>query len=193
MEQIQAGFGLWICDTRKAWDLGKPYYAPEEFAWALGYAFELSDKYVWIYHQRIQPWGLDHPSQVKFPAAYWEAIRRVATPYRTFGPDYRHRRPPPSPALHPEPASQGTLVCHWPLRDSLENRIAGTAIQPPPAHTFSEEGRPNGFQISRRFHNLSIRTADLPGGLGRNATPNASSRNCPGRPEAAGRSGPLGD
>lgn len=68
-KRMRVGFGLWIdYDWRnKGWDPQTPdknYFKPDELREALRQALEVSDRYVWLYSERVNWWtgaGLSEP------------------------------------------------------------------------------------------------------------------------------------
>ncbi|MAE63627.1 MAG: hypothetical protein CMJ18_05095 [Phycisphaeraceae bacterium] len=163
LDRIRCGFGIWICDVKGVWDPDAPYYTPQDLERTVRHAFDLSDRYVWIYHERIQPWGLDHPSQVRFPDAYFRALERAAAPWR--GPARHYRRERPQAAAPEDPSDSPALVAHWPLLDSPQSAVPGVAALTPRRATFD-----SGFLMERWIDDLAVSLADLPGGLDRDAT-----------------------
>ena len=175
MEKIQAGFGIWICDSLGVWDPANPFYTPQELENTLKHAFDLTDKYVWIYHERIQPWAIDHPSQIKFSDAYWQVIQRAVAPYQSPGPSYQRSRPDPVPSSDAQ-SSDAKLAGHWPLIDSLKNRISGNASFQSTQAKFesADDDWPRGFQVYRWPNNLTMSTENLPANLNKDCTISAS-------------------
>jgi hypothetical protein len=59
--RLTVGFGLWLDSggTEYGWDPNKPnknFFSPEEFQKSLERALKTTDKYVWIYSQKINWW-----------------------------------------------------------------------------------------------------------------------------------------
>jgi len=72
---VKAGFGLWLDydSGSRRWHtnyLSKNYFTPEEFKNSLISAQTISDKYVWIYSERLN-WWTDN----NLPKAYIDAVR----------------------------------------------------------------------------------------------------------------------
>ena len=72
---VKAGFGLWLDydSGKQGWytdNLSKNYFTPIEFKNALISAQRISDKYVWIYSERLN-WWTDN----NLPKAYIDAVR----------------------------------------------------------------------------------------------------------------------
>jgi hypothetical protein len=71
--RYRASFGLWL-DHRSIWDktdLSKNYFAPDEFESSLRYALKYTDRYVWIYSQKVNWWD------GQIPQPYIEAIHKA--------------------------------------------------------------------------------------------------------------------
>jgi hypothetical protein len=74
---VEAGFGLWLDydSGNKGWhtdDLSKNYFTPKDFKNALISAQKISDKYVWIYSQKLNWW-----TGSNLPKDYIDALREA--------------------------------------------------------------------------------------------------------------------
>ena len=170
LDNILVGFGIWICDNKELWDLGNPYYTPEELEKSLQYAFELTDHYVWLYHEQITPWALN--GSQKFPDDYWESLVKATRPYGASVVDYSNRQKPNTEAS--ESHNDAKLVGHWPLSQSIKNTIEGGGVLL--ADRIGDFERIDGqSQDLLDFDNkwpfgLSIPRDELPSSLGDEAT-----------------------
>lgn len=81
--RVQMGFGVWLDmgQSRYGWherDFERNYFMPDEFAYTLAAALSVTDRYVWVYSERLRWWP---PTRV--PHAYVRAVRRAKTgPFR---------------------------------------------------------------------------------------------------------------
>ena len=71
-------FGIWIdwnsgSYTWRTDDTSQNWFAPAEFSDAVRHALDLSDKYVWIYSERLNWWTREH-----LPADYVKALKAAA-------------------------------------------------------------------------------------------------------------------
>ncbi len=74
---VRAGFGIWMdCRWRQVgWnldDFSKNHFTPDEFQYAVRFALEHSDEYVWIYTEQPRWW-----TNERLPEAYVAALRRA--------------------------------------------------------------------------------------------------------------------
>jgi hypothetical protein len=78
---VSAAFGVWM-DSRwpaLGWhtdDLQRNYFTPEEFAYSVSSALQVSDKYVWVYSEQPRWW-----TQQDVPAEYRAALRLARHAY----------------------------------------------------------------------------------------------------------------
>ena len=121
-KQLRTSFGIWTDDAKGQWDPSRPYYSAQQLEATLRDAFEFSDRYVWLYQERIHPW-----KEPKFPEGYWAAMREVMKPYAN-APPTRPLASRPKSAPDAQAVNAGTkadLVAYWPLSESLDNKVAG--------------------------------------------------------------------
>ncbi|MDO8589110.1 MAG: beta galactosidase jelly roll domain-containing protein [Armatimonadota bacterium] len=74
-KHVQAGFAVWsdMGSYRTGWhpeDFRKNYYTPAGLRASLNYALESSDRYVWVYSERLRWWG-----ESNVPQEYLDALR----------------------------------------------------------------------------------------------------------------------
>ena len=173
-KNMHASFGIWMCDSPKRWDPENPYYTAEQLEEVIGYAYEFTDRYIWLYHERIQPWGVDKGQEL-FPEEYWKAIRRASAPFAEVDPTRPiDSRPTAAPGPRVEQASPpAQLMGYWPLRNSLSNETpGGPVLKGLGAIKFAPFGESSGSSLrldGKRSH-LFVPTNKLPSGLGRDAT-----------------------
>jgi len=173
-KHIRTSYGIWICDAKGRWDPNNPYYEPAEFEEALRYAFEFTDRYVWVYHERIQPWAL-HPTvkQVRFPEPYWRALCNAAV--AASQPLGARPLTRPAPAGQPAQRGEAKPVAHWPLTRSLDNavtqgvplRSAGDA--PARFEGIGDDGG-TALLLDGKDDHVAVAASDLPAELAENAT-----------------------
>jgi len=90
-KRVQVGFGVWLdMNWRKfPWnveDFSKNWFTPQEFAYSLSCALDVSDKYVWIYTETPRWWTND-----KVPEAYRQALRDARRPHEIDDSKYPQR------------------------------------------------------------------------------------------------------
>jgi hypothetical protein len=74
---VRSGFGLWLDynSARKPWgmsDFSTHHFSPDQFENAVRSALDVSDRYVWIYSERLNWWTGE-----AVPPPYLEALRRA--------------------------------------------------------------------------------------------------------------------
>lgn len=69
-QHMKVGFGIWAdySSSRIGWhpnSFHMNYFTPEELRAALSYALSASDRYVWVYSERLKWWDFDVPSEYR--------------------------------------------------------------------------------------------------------------------------------
>ena len=90
---IQVGFGVWMDQNWRKYpwdeqDFAKNWFTPEEFAYSLSCALDVSDRYVWIYTETPRWWTND-----KVPEAYKQALFQAKKPHAIDDSKYPQRDP----------------------------------------------------------------------------------------------------
>ncbi len=74
--RCQVGFGIWLdwYSAQRGWsmsDFTNNWFSPEEFGTAVSHALDLSDRYVWIYSERLNWWTREN-----LPDPYLRALEQ---------------------------------------------------------------------------------------------------------------------
>ena len=77
--RLGVGFGIWLDwnSGARGWSadrLDKNWFSPDEFGAAVRHALDFSDKYVWIYSERLNWW-----THERLPSAYHQALEKASS------------------------------------------------------------------------------------------------------------------